>query len=275
MTNVYISSDFEGIACVSHWDEVDDHFHEGADDNYQEFRKIYTNELLSIFGGLDKLPSNEIVLKEAHSTARNFLCQQLPSNVSIIRNFSGHIDEMMEGLREDTDAVFLHGYHAAAGTNGNPLSHTINSQDVQEIRINDRTVGEVTISLYIAATHHVPVCFISGDSFAVKEARQINPQIIGVATKTCMGQSVISQSPQKVNEQLLLQTTQALHSFRKKPQQFEIKLPKEFKVEITYYKHQDAFFNASFPGVKQTNEKTIQFSHENFLEVMRLFHFCL
>lgn len=62
---VCISVDIEGIAGIAHWDEA---LKEGA--NYAAFRELMTNEALAAIEGATAAGATEILVRDAHETAR-------------------------------------------------------------------------------------------------------------------------------------------------------------------------------------------------------------
>ena len=77
----------------------------------------------------------------------------------------------MAGLDESFDGVFFTGYHAAAGSDTNPLSHTM-SLKVFSITCNGKLLTEFDINAMIAAYYGVPVFFLSGDQGLCEAAKK-------------------------------------------------------------------------------------------------------
>ena len=57
---------------------------------------------------------------------------------------------------------FSIGYHSKAGTQDNPLAHTLTLQ-IAGLRLNGELCSEFRLHSYAAALYGVPVVFISGD----------------------------------------------------------------------------------------------------------------
>jgi len=92
-----------------------------------------------------------------------------------------------ERLAAGVSALYFVGQHARAGTPGAPLGHTYSSRTVAEYRLNGRSVGEFGCLAALAGELGVPTVFIGGDDRAVAEARELIPDIVGVATKIGRG----------------------------------------------------------------------------------------
>ena len=69
----------------------------------------------------------------------------------------------------------LVGYHARAGSGGNPLAHTMSSAKIERIFLNDRQASELLLHGTIASKYHVPLAFVSGDSVICGEIKSISP----------------------------------------------------------------------------------------------------
>lgn len=267
---VFISSDMEGVAGVSNWDEVD-----RKHNDYQMFQKIMNDEVAQICNTLSSNGTKDIVVRDAHSSARNIIHSNLPQNTTLISQFNGHIDCMMFGIDESFDFSILHGYHAAASTGFNPLSHTMDSDRIAKLTINDKIAGETTISIYTSALYNVPVAYVCGDAAAVAEAQSINENIVGTATKEGFGRSIMAKHPQTVLNEIDTDLKKAMKLYYKNPKLFEVKLPKYFKVSVEYVEHIDAYRRSFYPNVKLLDAKTIYFETSDFRDFLRFNTYCI
>ena len=73
-------------------------------------------------------PDAEIFIKDAHDSARNLILSELPDYVQLHRGWQGCPCSMMGGLDDSFDAVMFIGYHSPSRSDGNPLSHTMNTR---------------------------------------------------------------------------------------------------------------------------------------------------
>ncbi len=88
---IYISADMEGITGVIHWDETS-----GNHPDYQYFRQIMTNEVNAAIEGALEQGATEIVVRDAHSSARNLIPDKLHESALLIREWSKGPFAMME-----------------------------------------------------------------------------------------------------------------------------------------------------------------------------------
>ena len=116
---VFVSVDMEGVAGLIHWDETGS----GGPD-YQLFRTIMTGEANAAVAGAFEAGATEVVVRDAHDSARNILPDQIDPRARLIREWNGPLS-MMEGIDRTFDAVVFVGNHARAGTPNAVLKHTM------------------------------------------------------------------------------------------------------------------------------------------------------
>ena len=88
---VYISADIEGVTGTSHWDEADK-----KSSDFSEFQEQMTAEVIAACEGALQAGATEMLVKDAHDTARNIIASKLPQEVSLIRGWSGHPFKMVQ-----------------------------------------------------------------------------------------------------------------------------------------------------------------------------------
>jgi len=112
---IYISADIEGITGTTHWDEADK-----KNSDFKEFQEQMTAEVAAACEGALRAGATEILVKDAHDTARNIIASKLPREVRLVRGWSGHPFSMVQYLDETFHAVLMIGYHSRAGLDTNP-----------------------------------------------------------------------------------------------------------------------------------------------------------
>jgi D-amino peptidase len=262
--NVFISADIEGVTGVTHWDETD----KGKED-FGEFQEQMTAEVTAACEGCLEAGASQIWVKDAHATARNLIASSLPKEVKLIRGWSGHPFSMVQYLDERFQAMLMVGYHSRAGSNTNPLAHTITGR-VADIKINDRYASEFMLHAYAAALVNVPVVFTSGDAGLCEEAESMIPGIKTVAVKDGIGGSTISIHPDLATERIHRAVYEALEGT---VSDCLIEMPDHFAVEISFKDHSKAFRASFFPGVNLKEPRVIQFTCKDYFEILRLLLF--
>ena len=188
---LFISADMEGTTGISAWVET-----EKGHPDYARLAGQMIQEVKAVCEGANEAGTVEILLKDAHDSARNIAPELLPENVKIIREWAKNPFGMMAGLDGSFDAVAMTGYHAAAGSNGSPLAHTWDLQN-EFIKINGEFVSEFQMNAYIAAYFKVPVVFVSGDKMLCETAKALIPAITAIPVSEGLGNASISIHPTK------------------------------------------------------------------------------
>lgn len=267
--NIFISSDIEGTCGVSDWCEAGS----GDKDGFAMFREQMSFEVAAACRAAINAGAARVLVKDAHDTARNIDPAVLPEEVQINRGWSGDVYNMMSGMqRGDWDAVAFTGYHAAACSAGNPLSHTM-STSVDEIEINGMRASEFTINAYMAGYHRIPVCFVSGDTALCESARRMIPEIAVVPVSRGDGASSTSLHPALAVKRIESIFFEQLDSGRY--QSCMVQMPESFEIVVRYQTHAAAYRASFYPDVTQLDEKTIRYTCADYMDAMRLFVFIL
>ena len=263
---IYISADIEGVTGVTHWDET-----LKKETDYREFQEQMTAEVVAACNGALKAGAKEIYIKDAHETGRNLISSKLPEQVMLIREWSNHPFSMMQELDDTFDAVVMIGYHSGAGSQSSPLSHTL-TENFSSIKINGKPASEFLINTYTAGLLGVPVVFVSGDKGICDEARSFQERIWTVSVQEGIGSSTISIHPQVAIKKIADGVEAAL---LKDASPLKVKLPPTFKVKIEFRNHVSAYRASFYPGITRLANKTIQFEHKDYFEVLRTLMFII
>ena len=263
---IFISADIEGVNNILSWDET------GIDSSeYNYFRKQMTDEVRAACLGAKQAGATDILVKDAHDWARNLILSDLPEFVKLHRGWEGCPCSMMAGLDQSFDAVIFIGYHSPAGSDGNPLAHTMNLKN-SHVLINGRLASEFYINALYAAYLKVPVVFLSGDKELTRMVKEVNQNIYTVDTKEGNHGAVVSKHPSITNELIKEEVTKAINNISKATL---VELPKHFDVEIKYKKFTDAYNASFYPGCKLIGNDTVIFSNDDYYEVLRALKFIL
>lgn len=221
-------------------------------------------------GALESGKVDHVYIKDAHDSARNIIPEMLPEQISIMRGWEGVPCNMMAGVKE-CDAVAMTGYHSAARTDGNPLAHTMNLGNIF-IKINGEIASEFMINTYYAAYCRKPVIFLSGDAALCESAHKLCSNIVTVAVSEERGNSSVSVHPNVAVRMIHEGIKKAL---AKDFSEYQITLPKSFKVEIEFKEIFKAQQGSFYPGAQKIGPRSIAFETDDYFEVVRLFYFVL
>ncbi|MEK4229841.1 M55 family metallopeptidase [Solibacillus sp. FSL H8-0538] len=260
---VYISADIEGITGTTSWSETE----LNAPDS-QFFKQQMTKEVEAAIEGAIAGGATEILLKDAHDSARNMDISNLPENCKVIRGWTYEPMCMVAGLDESFDRAIFIGYHSKGGSERNPLAHTLCV--FADVKINGEYASEFLINTYAAALHGVPIAFVSGDVGLTEEIQSVNDNIVTFATKEGIGNATISVSPQ-----LTIKETKRLveESMKVDREALQVTLPTRFVVEIIYREHTRAYRNSFYPGATFKPHNTVEFVTNDYFEVLRILQF--
>jgi D-amino peptidase len=263
---VFISVDMEGISGVIHWDDTS-----RRGDDYSLFRKLMTQETNAAIEGALEAGATEILVRDAHGSARNILPDLLRQEAELLRDWSGGPLDMMEGIDKTFDAVIFIGYHARAGTPDAVLKHTMSGK-IYDVVLNGKKMPEAGINGAIAGHFGVPVVMIAGDLAICKQAKELFGNIENVAVKEGIGNAAKMLHPLKAQELIKKKTIEALKRLKDfKP--FKLKPP--FKMEVTF-KDEERAQNASWiPGAKRTGNMSVSFTSNDLMEVLKFFKFAM
>jgi len=262
---IYISTDIEGIAGICSGKETGREKGE-----YNFFQKEMTKEVAAACEGAIEAGAKEIVVRDAHGTARNILFEELPESVKIIRSWTGHPYMMMDSLDGTFDAVMFVGYHSGTGSDGNALSHTMTS--TVRTKINGVYMTEFDINSMIASYEKVPVTFLSGDDTICEVAKKAIKNIKTVSAIKGLGAGVISKHPNIVRKEIKTKVKESLKNIKTTKL---YSLPKEFNIEFTFTRAHEAYARSFFPGMKMLAPTVLQYSSKNFYEALIALHYTL
>ncbi len=263
---VYISADIEGVAGITNWEEA-----RKEHPTYPEFREEMTAEVVAACEGAMAAGASEILIKDAHGSGRNIIASRLPDCARLIRGWSGHPLCMVQELDESFDALMFLGYHSKAGSDGNPLAHTL-SLKVSRLAINGETASELFIHSLAAAMYRVPVVFVSGDKGICADAQALIPKITAVPVSQGIGPSTVSIAPRRAQKLIQEGVRAALDS---DIAACRLALPEKFTLEITYDNPVEAYRASWYPGMTKTGPQTVSFQNASYFEVLRAIRFVI
>lgn len=264
---VFLSADIEGTCGIADWSETE----RSTPYDYNYFRKQMTCEVVAACEGAMAGGADQVFVRDAHDSARNIETNQIPESAYIMRGWTGDPLSMMSGLdRGEFGAVLFTGYHAWAACGGNPLSHTMNTQN-EFVTLNGVRMSEFMMNAYTAGYYGVPVAFLSGDKALCDFAKEMIPGITTVAVNEGIGGAVVSMHPDAAVKAIREGTKKAMKNLKK----CQVILPEHFDAVIRFQKHKTAYSKSFYPGATLADEKNVCFSSDDWYEMLRFFHFVL
>lgn len=266
MKKLFVSADLEGTAGVAHWDET-----EKGKELYAHFARQMSREVAAACEGALAAGYEDVLVKDAHDSARNIDPSMLPIQARIFRGWGRHPFSMMAGVDGSFDGVVFTGYHSAAGTNTNPLSHTMNTRN-NFVKINGELCSELRMNCMTAAYVGVPVYCVCGDRGLCEWIQSVNPNIEAVPVSEGFGNGSISIHPD-LAVQRIRETVQK--AVQKDAKECMFPLPEHFHVEINFRQHHAATSASWYPGCVQTGVTTVEFDADDYMDVLKFIHWVL
>ena len=269
---IYISADLEGVNGVVHSSQT-----QPGEPGYERAVALMHKEIAAVVDGLSSSGVSEIYVADAHWDARNLRPESLPAGVKLISGWqrpfsmvsgvSGHIGQKI--LVDGFDGIFLLGYHARSGVSCAVLSHTYRAQVYFDVQLNGVSVGETGLNAALAGFHGVPVAFISGDDAACNEARNLIGSLTCVTVKKAISRySAVCLPESEVLESLRQGAREAID---KRDFWTVFTPPRPSTLTITLFDPAMADAAELIPGVKRLDDRIIEFTHEDFSILFRVF----
>ena len=139
-----------------------------------------------------------------------------------------------------SDACFLIGAHAMAGTQNAFLDHTQSSVSWHDYRINGRPFGELGQLAAFAGAFGIPLVMVSGDFAACAEARCQCGNLETAAVKTAEGRNRAVCLPEKEAEAAIYEAARRAVGRIGEIKPFRILLPAVIEVEYNRTDYADA-----------------------------------
>ena len=264
---VFLSADMEGTCGIVSWPETE----RSTPFDYSPMQKQMTREVAAACRGALAAGAEEVLVKDAHDSARNLDPAGLPRGIRMNRSWSGDLLSMMSGLDQDQyDTVFFTGYHAWAGCPGNALSHIMNGRN-NRVTVNGVYCSEFLLNSYTAGYFGVPVALVTGDKALCDFAKELIPAITTVAVNEGRGGGVTSIHPDEAVERIEAAAKEAV----KHAPQCVVPMPEHFHMEIDFVKHHVAYSKSFYPGATLKDDKIVCFDSNDWYEVLRFCHFVL
>jgi D-amino peptidase len=259
---VYISVDLEGVACVTHREDL-----VPSGDGYQLARKWMTAETNAAVMGAFEAGASEVVVSDSHNHMRNLLPDELHQDVLLVRGTPRPLSQM-EGLDETFDAALLVGYHSMAGSPRAVMSHTFLLSMIYEVRFNGVAFGETEISAAIAGHYGVPIALVCGDDTLDVQVAEIMPWTERVITKWAINTTAAKNLTPKASQRLIQEG--AKRALSRLPEMKPWMLDTPVRFELDYMQPNFAYLGADIPGVERIGGRTLAYIGVDMLDVFRV-----
>lgn len=270
MKKLYISVDIEGVCGIVDWKETEIGEAQGAYFRSQMTKETAAACRAALAGGV-----GSILVKDAHGSGRSIDPAALPEQVRLMRAWTRDPYSMMAGIDGSFTGACYIGYHSAAGSDGNPLAHTMNG-NAHEIRMNGIQASEFLLNAYTAASFGVPSLLVSGDQALCDSAAVLVPGIRTVPVMEGIGNASLSIHPElairRIGEAMsdVLSPANAAQLPGLLP-----KLPAEFELSVLFRHHYLAHRASFYPGARKEGSCGLVYRAKSWLEIMSFIMFAL
>jgi D-amino peptidase len=261
---LYISSDMEGVAGVTSWEQVDART---PHPEYEIYRRYYTQEINAAIEGARSAGATEILVNDSHGPMRNLLFDELPSDIRVI--FGARKPFSMVQGSEGFDGAFFIGYHGGIGDANAVLCHTYTPSVIYELRLNGIVCTEATINAALLGHFGIPVLMLSGDRTTVEGVQSQMPWVHGVTVKESIGTfSANSISPRASQRTIRDGAATAIRS-RAGAKTFVMSSPVTMDIQLA--KVEQADYVAQIPGFERTGSRSVRFVDNDMPAIFRAF----
>jgi D-amino peptidase len=262
---LYISSDMEGVAGVTAWQQVDART---PHPEYPLYRRYYTQEVAAAARGAKRAGAREITINDSHGPMRNLLFDELPDDVRVI--FGNRKPySMVQDCDGSYAGAFFIGYHGGIGDADAVLCHTYTPSVIYETRINGMVCSEATINAALLGHYGVPLLYVTGDRTTVEGVQRHMPWVEGTVVKESIGMfSANSISPASA-QRLIEDGAAAALSARTKARPFTFEPP--IALDVTFSKVEQADYVSLIPGFERTGPRSTRFVDDDMPTIFKAF----
>jgi D-amino peptidase len=250
----------EGIAGVVMQDHVTSTHKE-----YGRFRRLMTAEANAAIEGAVAGGATRVVVNDSHGGMANILIEELNPAAELI---SGNPKpfSMLQGIGPEVDAVFLVGYHAAAGTGAGVLEHTWSGR-VARVRLNGRNVGETGLNAALAGAYGAPVVLVTGDRAVTEEARALLGPIETVAVKNGVARTAARCLHPEVAREHIRQAAERALNLTVAP----FVVPPPVGLEVVFQRTANADMAELVPGSQRVDGRTVTWTGDDMPTAYKAF----
>lgn len=261
---LYLSTDMEGVAGVTSWEQVDART---PHPEYAMYRRYYTREVAAAIEGARRAGASEFLVNDSHGPMRNFLFDELPVDVRVVFGNRKPFSMVQDG--KAYDGAFFVGYHGGIGDADAVLCHTYTPSVIYDLHLNGIRCSEATLNAALLGAWGVPLLMITGDRTTVEGVQAQMPWVHGVVVKESIGNfSANSISPAAACRAIAAGAEQALERAGK-ARPFVVPAPIEMRVTLA--KTEQADYVAMIPDFERTGAREVRFVADDMETVFKAF----
>jgi len=227
---------------------------------WEESHKLLTGEVNSAVDGLLEGGATDVVVWDGHDSGQSLSALDIHLKARLLAGRP--ISPTLE-LDPTYSAVIFIGQHAMAGARNGILSHSYDSQGIQNIWVNGKPTGEIGGRVMLAGYFGIPVIMLSGDTAACEELHDLIPQAECAEVKSGVSRTAGYMLSHPAACALIHQKAQRAMERLGEFQPFRVSGPIEVKVEFTTSGERDI---RPRDGVERLNERTWAFRGKDIVD---------
>ncbi len=254
---VYMITDMEGVDGVFSLEDQAEPF---KSPRWEESRRLLTDEVNAAVNGLYEGGATEVTVLDGHDSSRTLSALDIDPRVRLLAGIP--ISPTFEIDASYSALVFI-GQHALAGSERGILSHSFDSQHIQNIWVNNVPTGEIGTWVMVAGSFGVPTIMLSGDAAACNEVRQLVPEAECAEVKSGVSRTAGFALSHPVACALIREKARRAMEHLSQFKPYKIPGPVEVKVEFTTVGTRPIRLR---PGMERLNERTYVFRGKDIVE---------
>jgi len=246
-TRVYVKVDMDGVSGIVSPEQV-----RPGSPEYEGARRLLMHDVSAVLDGAFAAGCTEAVIYDMHGQGRNLDLESLDRRAVAICGKPPPTDDFFYGLDESFHALFLVGCHARAGAHGALMPHTYD-HEIVSLKVNETELGEIGMEAALAGKFGVPLALVTGDSGAVREARELlanDVEAVEVKRAVSAGSAVCL--PAARTEKLLSEA--ARQAVRRAPTVPPVVFQSPTTLEATFRSSAAAAALQGAPGIERVGE---------------------
>lgn len=253
-TTIFLITDAEGVGGVCRQDQVEP--------SNREMQQLLTAEINAAVQGFYDGGATEVIVWDGHDGSQTLSTLTIHPRAKLVM---GGLGASMLMERRFSAVAFV-GQHSKANIRGGIMAHSYSSLGIQNMKLNNKAVGEIDVIAAMAGHFATPVIMLSGDKAAVEELREIVPDAEFAAVKEGLGRYVcISESAE--NAQRMIRGA-AQRSVAKIASIKPYRVPGPCTLEIEYTTRNSLPIDSELRTAAEViDDRTIRFRGKDVLEV--------
>ncbi len=253
-TTIFLITDAEGVGGVCRQDQVEP--------SNREMQQLLTAEINAAVQGFYDGGATEVIVWDGHDGSQTLSTLTIHPRAKLV---IGGLGASMLMERRFSAVAFV-GQHSKANIRGGIMAHSYSSLGIQNMKLNNKAVGEIDVIAAMAGHFSTPIIMLSGDKAAVEELREIVPEAEFAAVKEGLGRYVcISESAE--NAQRMIRGA-AQRSVAKIASIKPYRVPGPCTLEIEYTTRNSLPIDSELRTAAEViDDRTIRFRGKDVLEV--------